>query len=64
MNVMKDEERKRLDDIAAVSRYGLGANRVTIAYSFKVFRRFIQDGPILELGPAEGFMTDELVDRI
>lgn len=61
MSSMITEEYKRLDDIAAVSRYGYGANRTTISYAFQIFRRFIQDGPILELGPAEGFMTDELV---
>lgn len=53
-------EQKRLADIAAHSKYGAGANLNTIAYSFEVFRRYIRPGPILELGPAEGFMTDEL----
>lgn len=61
MNTSLTEERKRLDDIASVSRYAFGANSVTIAYSFKVFERYIRQGPILELGPAEGFMTQELV---
>ena len=54
-------ELERLSEIAAVSKYGFGANRATIAYSFKVFRRFIQQGSILELGPAEGHMTEEIV---
>lgn len=54
------EERRRLDDIAAESTYGAGANRATIAYSFEVFRRFVRPGPVLEMGPAEGHMTDEL----
>lgn len=56
---MKDE-RNRLDDIAAHSTYGAGANRATIAYSFEVFRRFIRPGPVLEMGPAEGYMTRDL----
>lgn len=53
-------ERNRLDDIAAGSTYGDGANRATIAYSFEVFQRHIRPGPILEMGPAEGHMTGDL----
>jgi 2-polyprenyl-3-methyl-5-hydroxy-6-metoxy-1,4-benzoquinol methylase len=56
-----ETERKRLDDIAVVSKYAIGANRHTIEYSFEVFKRFIRSGPILEMGPAEGFMSDLLV---
>lgn len=58
---MTDEERRRLDEIASDSTYGAGANRATIAHSFEVFQRYIRPGPILEMGPAEGFMTEELV---
>jgi len=54
------EERSRLDEIAAESTYGAGANRATIAYSFEIFRRHIRPGPILEMGPAEGHMTRDL----
>ncbi len=61
MTVKITEERKRLDDIAAVSRYKEGVNAATIAYASKIFQRSIQPGPILELGPAEGLMTRELV---
>ena len=56
-----ESERKRLDEIAVVSKYAFGANRHTIEYSFEVFKRFIRPGPMLEMGPAEGFMTDLLV---
>nr|QQZ51406.1 hypothetical protein JKL49_10505 [Phenylobacterium glaciei] len=56
-----DEERQRLDRIAAESLYGAGANRATIAHSFKVFERYIRPGPVLEMGPAEGHMTGDLV---
>jgi 2-polyprenyl-3-methyl-5-hydroxy-6-metoxy-1,4-benzoquinol methylase len=55
-------ERDRLDGIAAHSTYGAGANRATIAHSFEVFRRFIRPGAVLEMGPAEGYMTEELAD--
>jgi 2-polyprenyl-3-methyl-5-hydroxy-6-metoxy-1,4-benzoquinol methylase len=59
--VSTEIEADRLASIAAHSLYGFGANRTSIEYSFKVFRRYITQGPILELGPAEGFMTRELV---
>ena len=55
-----DEERRRLDRIAADSLYGAGANRATITHSFKVFERYIRPGPVLEMGPAEGHMTGDL----
>jgi len=53
-------ERSRLDEIAATSTYGVGANRASIAHCFEVFRRYVRPGPILEMGPAEGFMTGDL----
>jgi 2-polyprenyl-3-methyl-5-hydroxy-6-metoxy-1,4-benzoquinol methylase len=56
----RGDERNRLDDIAADSAYGAGANRPMIAYSFEVFQRYIRPGPILEMGPAEGHMTGDL----
>ncbi|MGA0605997.1 class I SAM-dependent methyltransferase [Phenylobacterium sp. VNQ135] len=56
-----DEERRRLDGIAADSTYGAGANGAMVRHSFEIFRRYIRPGPILELGPAEGIMTDALV---
>lgn len=55
-----ESERRRLDGIASVSLYGAGMNRATIAHSFEVFQRFIRPGAILELGPAEGFMSEKL----
>lgn len=56
------EERDRLDAIAAVSTYGSGANKASIAHAFEVIQRFVRPGPILEMGPAEGHMTDKLVE--
>src|SRR5262245_60675797 len=50
-------EQTRLDDIAADSRYGAGANEVTVRYSASVFARHWRGGRCLELGPAEGIMT-------
>lgn len=60
MSAPTQEERKRLDAIAVESAYGAGANRATIAHSFRIFRRHIRPGPILEMGPAEGHMTGDL----
>ncbi|MEO7013306.1 MAG: class I SAM-dependent methyltransferase [Dokdonella sp.] len=54
-------ETKRLDDIAADSLYALGANRSTIEYSFRILSRLFQNpSNVLEMGPAEGVMTDRL----
>lgn len=55
------EEKSRLEHIANNSLYDKGANAATIRYEFNVFRRFLRPGSILELGPAEGLMTERLV---
>jgi 2-polyprenyl-3-methyl-5-hydroxy-6-metoxy-1,4-benzoquinol methylase len=55
-----EAERRRLDGIASVSLYGAGMNPATIAYSFEIFQRFVRPGPILEMGPAEGLMSEKL----
>jgi 2-polyprenyl-3-methyl-5-hydroxy-6-metoxy-1,4-benzoquinol methylase len=55
-----DSESGRLNTIAANSSYAAGANAYTIRHSYRIFRRFIGPGAILELGPAEGVMTDLL----
>ncbi len=57
---MSASESSRLGSIAAKSRYSEGVNGAMIACSFKVFRRFLRSGSILEMGPAEGMMTDLL----
>lgn len=59
--MMIPTESERLEKIAAHSRYAFGANEYTIKHSFKIFRRFIRGRSILEMGPAEGVMTDLLV---
>lgn len=56
-------EKERLDAISRDSLYSAGANAKTVEYSYEVFSRFMRDGPILELGPAEGVMTQRLVRR-
>lgn len=56
----RTEESHRLESIAQHSRYAAGVNRDMIHHSFRIFRRFICPGLILEMGPAEGIMTDLL----
>jgi 2-polyprenyl-3-methyl-5-hydroxy-6-metoxy-1,4-benzoquinol methylase len=53
-------EIEHLERIASDSWYARGANRRTIEYSFTIFARHIRGESILELGPAEGIMTDLL----
>lgn len=56
----ESEERDRLASIAADSWYAKGVNPATIIYSAKVFSRHWRPGHLLELGPAEGVMTELL----
>ena len=53
-------ESQRVEDIATQSQCGVGVNRGTVLYSFKVFKRFMRHGLILEMGAAERFMSDTL----
>jgi 2-polyprenyl-3-methyl-5-hydroxy-6-metoxy-1,4-benzoquinol methylase len=58
-----DEEQKRVDEIAERSRYAEGLNTQTTRYSFSIFERYFRPGSILELGPAEGVMTECLCSK-
>ena len=60
MSVNEQAERARLDTIASDSWYSRGANAATIRYSAKLFDRHWRPGRCLELGPAEGLMTEIL----
>ena len=53
-------ELDRLERIADESRYAAGVNADTVRYSFGIFRRHLREGSVLELGPAEGVMTELL----
>jgi len=55
-----NDELERLERIAAASRYAAGLNVETICYAFRVFERHLRGGSILEMGPAEGVMTEML----
>jgi 2-polyprenyl-3-methyl-5-hydroxy-6-metoxy-1,4-benzoquinol methylase len=55
-------ERERLEGIAADSWYADWVNASTIRYSGKIFARHWHGGRCLELGPAEGLMTAQLIE--
>ncbi len=54
-------ERERLDSVAQKSLYTTFSNSMTIEYCYEVYSRFLKEGNVLELGPAEGLMTAHLV---
>lgn len=57
---MNIDEREHLERISQDSLYAAGANSATIRYSFKIAKRHFVGETLLELGPAEGVMTDLL----
>ena len=58
---MNKEEQDRLNSVAEKSIYAEGANAAMQRYCFAVVEKFLRSGNILELGPAEGLMTEPLV---
>lgn len=63
MHTNAPEEVDHLERIAADSWYAVGANPATIRYSHEIFSRHFREGSLLELGPAEGVMTEYLSRR-
>lgn len=57
---MSSEEKIRLEQIAQVSLYSAGVYRASISYSFRILLRYLQGDSLLEMGPAEGVMTELL----
>lgn len=54
------DETTYLENIAQNSLYSAGVNSDTIRHSFNIFSRYIRGSSILEMGPAEGVMTEWL----
>lgn len=54
-------EQQALERIALSSRYLEAPNAATTLYSCRVFLRYLRGSTVLELGPAEGLMTEQLV---
>lgn len=57
------DELNRLENIAQHSIYGQGLSGVTVRYSGQLFLRYMNEGSVLELGPAEGIMTEILYPK-
>ncbi|MEM9379884.1 MAG: class I SAM-dependent methyltransferase [Planctomycetota bacterium] len=57
---MTTTTRNDLDAIAKDTLYGAGVSASMVRYTFRVFSRFLREGATLELGPAEGLMTELL----
>jgi 2-polyprenyl-3-methyl-5-hydroxy-6-metoxy-1,4-benzoquinol methylase len=53
-------ELDHLEGIARESWYAKGPSSAMVRYSFEVFSRHIRGESILEMGPAEGIMTEHL----
>jgi 2-polyprenyl-3-methyl-5-hydroxy-6-metoxy-1,4-benzoquinol methylase len=53
-------ELEHLEGIARDSWYAKGPGRAMVRYSFEVFARHIRGNSVLEMGPAEGIMTEHL----
>ena len=58
---MSNFSETKLNEVASQSLYTTFTNSNTILYSFEIFSRFLRKGKVLELGPAEGLMTDLLL---
>jgi len=58
---MNKKEINRLVKISNDSWYAKGCNGYTTAYSYKIFKKNSVNGSVLELGPAEGIMTDKII---
>ncbi len=57
---MSYDEKAHLERISNVSLYAAGANAATIKHSFKIAERYLAGDNVLEMGPAEGVMTELL----
>ena len=58
-----ESEKQRLENIARDYDNPLSAREISgfeIEYCFEIFKRFYRGGAVLEMGPAEGVMTERL----
>lgn len=54
-------EKERVRKISESAEYGKGVMTAATEYCGQIFRRYMKVGSVLELGPAEGIMTDILI---
>lgn len=57
------DEKRRVEIHAKEAGYAKGVMSYTTAYSGEIFTRYMIPGSVLELGPAEGVMTDILYPK-
>lgn len=57
---MSHDEKAHLDRLSAESLYAVGANAASVKYSFEIAKRHLVGETLLEMGPAEGVMTELL----
>ncbi len=57
---MIEEELDQLDSISRNSQYSCGVMSPAIQYCFRILQRYLIGSRVLELGPAEGVMTELL----
>ena len=56
-----EQEKNKLQAISETSLYSAGVMQSAIEYCFKILSRYISGERVLELGPAEGVMTELLI---
>ena len=57
---MNLDEQENLLRISRVSLYSAGVMHAAISHCFSILKRHLRDGNVLEMGPAEGVMTELL----
>lgn len=57
---MAEREQERLDRIASNNNYDRGINKRIIEYTAGIFKRYMKNGSVLEMGPAHGLATNLL----
>ncbi len=57
---MNPDEEKNLLNISQKSLYSAGVMQVANSYCFRILKRHLREGNLLEMGPAEGVMTEPM----
>ena len=57
---MNPNESDSLLRISRTSLYSVGVMQTAIGYCFRILKRHLRDGNLLEMGPAEGVMTESM----
>ena len=57
-------EKNRVSEHSQIADYAHGVMEYTTRYCAEIFKRYMKDGSVLELGPAEGVTTDLLYESL